>query len=107
MKILVVDTETTGLPRNTSIYETNNWPYIVQLSYILFDINNYIIKKFVIILLKFQIMFLCQNLLSIFTKSRMRFRNKGKNVKIVLNKFKKCCLRADCIVAHNIIFDKM
>ena len=46
MKVLVFDTETTGLPkkRNTSIYETDNWPYIVQLSYILYDTcNNYII----------------------------------------------------------------
>ena len=39
MKVLIFDTETTGLPleRNPSIYASSMWPYIVQLSYILFD----------------------------------------------------------------------
>jgi len=35
MKILVFDTETTGLPeRSSSIKETDKWPYIIQISYI-------------------------------------------------------------------------
>ena len=39
MKLLVFDTETTGLPesRNTSILETSKWPHIVQISWILYD----------------------------------------------------------------------
>ena len=39
MKVLIFDTETTGLPleRNPSIYDSSMWPYIVQLSYILYD----------------------------------------------------------------------
>ena len=39
MKILVFDTETTGLPteRNASIISTDKWPYIVQISYLIFD----------------------------------------------------------------------
>ena len=39
MKLLVFDTETTGLPesRTTSILETSKWPHIVQLSWILYD----------------------------------------------------------------------
>ena len=39
MLILVFDTETTGLPteRNASIFDNDKWPYIVQLSYIIYD----------------------------------------------------------------------
>ena len=41
MKILVFDTETTGLPeRNVSIYDHHKWPHIIQLSYIFYDISN-------------------------------------------------------------------
>ena len=109
MKILVVDTETTGLPkkRNTSIYESNNWPYIVQLSYILFDINNYIIEEICDNIVKIpDNIFMPQFIINIHKISNEISHNEGKNVKIVLNKFKKCCLRADCIVGHNIVFDK-
>ena len=39
MRILIFDTETSGLPqdRNASIISTTRWPYILQLSYILYD----------------------------------------------------------------------
>ena len=39
MKVLVVDTETNGLPKgiNPSITETHNWPHILQISFILYD----------------------------------------------------------------------
>ena len=39
MKVLVFDTETSGLPvgRNPSILETEKWPHMVQLSYIVYD----------------------------------------------------------------------
>ena len=39
MKVLIFDTETSGLPegKNPSIYETEKWPHIIQLSYIIYD----------------------------------------------------------------------
>ena len=39
MKLLVFDTETTGLPleRNASIYKPELWPHIIQISFILYD----------------------------------------------------------------------
>ena len=42
MKILIFDTETSGLPeeRNGSILSTEKWPYVLQLSYILYDTSN-------------------------------------------------------------------
>ena len=39
MKVLVFDTETTGLPteRNASYMDTDKWPHIVQLAFVLYD----------------------------------------------------------------------
>ena len=39
MKVLVFDTETTGLPteRNASIMDLEKWPHILQLSYVVYD----------------------------------------------------------------------
>ncbi len=39
MKVFVFDTETSGLPkgRNPSIYDTDQWPHIMQISYIVYD----------------------------------------------------------------------
>lgn len=53
MKILVFDTETTGLPlkdefnKEPSIYDFDKWPFIIQISYILYNLstNETIIKN--------------------------------------------------------------
>jgi DNA polymerase III epsilon subunit-like protein len=39
MKVFVFDTETSGLPkeRNPSIYDTDKWPHIMQISYIIYN----------------------------------------------------------------------
>ena len=38
MKVLVFDTETTGLPKdNSNIYRTDMWPHVLQLSYLMYD----------------------------------------------------------------------
>ena len=41
MRVLVFDTETTGLPKTKILnkYMLELWPYIVQLSYIIYDID--------------------------------------------------------------------
>ena len=45
MKVLVFDTETTGLITNygDSLYDSHKFPYIVQLSWLLFDTDSHII----------------------------------------------------------------
>ena len=42
MKILVFDTETTGLPteKNASVRDVSKWPHIILLSYVLYDTSN-------------------------------------------------------------------
>ena len=39
MKVLVFDTETSGLPkeRNPSIYDTDKWPHVMQVSFIIYN----------------------------------------------------------------------
>ena len=44
MRIIVIDTETTGLPTTrgnviNDVEELKKWPYIIQLSFIVFDTN--------------------------------------------------------------------
>jgi len=44
---LVVDTETSGLPRNWSApyAKENNWPYIVQIAWVIYDANHKEVKR--------------------------------------------------------------
>ena len=47
MKALILDTETTGLPikRIAKISDYNNWPYIVQISWLICDIETATIES--------------------------------------------------------------
>lgn len=108
MKILVIDTETTGLPkRNTSIYNTNDWPYIIQLSYILFDINKkqFIYKCDEYINLPTNVI-IEENSISIHGISNEMIKNRGVNLKPLLNSLNDILDITDLIVGHNISFDK-
>ena len=107
MKILVFDTETTGLPeKDASIYDKSKWPYIIQLSYILYDIsnnstiikNNYIkINESVII---------SPDSFNIHHISREILDERGINIVPALREFNECLKRCDVVVGHNISFDK-
>jgi energy-coupling factor transporter ATP-binding protein EcfA2 len=50
MKVLVFDTETTGLPPNNREINVNTihtWPHIVQFSYVMYDdVTNRVLKIF-------------------------------------------------------------
>ena len=108
MKVLVFDTETSDLPvKNSSIYETNNWPYILQLSYILLDTdtnkiitykNDYVnIPDHVVI---------SEGSHKIQEISREKCNELGKPILVLLEEFNKCLIDANIIVGHNISFDK-
>ena len=49
MKVLIFDTETTGLPKNfkiPAIVQPNNWPHLVSISWVILDVaTNLIIKQ--------------------------------------------------------------
>lgn len=109
MKVLIFDTETTGLPegKNPSIYETQKWPHIIQLSYIVYDSetndivtleDDYIsIGNDVIIQPESQ---------KIHNISREMLADKGISIEQALEKFNKFSEMSDLLVGHNVSFDK-
>tara|TARA_Y100000816_G_C26026598_1_gene537238 strand:- start:243 stop:902 length:660 start_codon:yes stop_codon:yes gene_type:complete len=107
MKILVFDTETTGLPeKDASIYNFNQWPYIVQLSYIMYDISdNDIITRDYYIKLNSNI--------EITKESQEKhnlthefLQNKGHNIIPVMREFNQALKICHIVIGHNISFDK-
>ena len=108
MKILVFDTETSGLPeRNSSITETHKWPYILQLSYILFcqDSNSVLTQKNVYVAIHPSVE-ITEASQSIHNISREICIKHGSHIRQILNEFNICLQKADRIVGHNISFDK-
>ena len=112
MKILVFDTETTGLPekdefnKEPSIYDFNKWPYIIQISCILYDLstNNTIIKNNYIKLDK-SIVIPPES----FEKHKFThdfLNNNGIDMITALREFNELLKICDIIVGHNISFDK-
>ena len=108
MKILIFDTETTGLPeRNSSINEINKWPHILQLSYILFDqSNNELLTYSNDYILIPPTVEITEKSQSIHNISREICNKNGKSIREVLNRFNICLQKANIIVGHNISFDK-
>jgi DNA polymerase-3 subunit epsilon len=109
MKVLVFDTETTGLPigRNPSIMDAHKWPHILQLSFILFDTETK------------QIITMRDDLIRIPPEveitpgseaihhiSRVMCEANGIHINDALNYFNKALSNADVVVGHNISFDK-
>lgn len=107
MIVLVFDTETTGLPekRDTSIFETDKWPYIVQLSFLLYDVtnNNLLELEDLIINCDIDIPEEATKIHGITTNIS---RIKGIHINTALNVFDNALKKADVVIGHNISFDK-
>lgn len=109
MKVLVFDTETTGLPteRNPSIFDFEKWPYIVQLSYIVYDTNkNIIIENFDNIIKLQDDIDIPEETSKIHGITKEISNTRGMPISIALIKFNKDLQSADVIVGHNLSFDK-
>ena len=109
MKILVFDTETTGLPseRNASIRDVTKWPHIIQLSYILYDID---MKKTLccvddIIKLDDNVE-ISEKSIELHNITRSISNRKGILISEAINNFNMVLETADVVVAHNLSFDK-
>lgn len=108
MRVLVFDTETTGLPKTKIISPDtlNEWPTVVQFSYIIFDTNlndiveskNYIIKVSESILIS-------EDSVKFHGITNEISSKKGVLINEVLNEFFYYLRDVDCIVGHNISFD--
>lgn len=108
MRILVFDTETTGLPikRNGSIDDSSNWPFIIQISWVIYD--TYLKRN-----IEEYDQYIRLNGITISEKSieihgitEEVLENKGICIKIALEEFRKAILKCDLLVGHNIDFDK-
>ena len=109
MKVLVFDTETTGLPigRNPSIRETKKWPHIVQLSCILFDTDtNEIIRSYDTVVKVPDNIKISEESISLHGISRDISNTQGLPVKDVLKEFNQMLIASDKVIGHNISFDK-
>ena len=105
MKILVFDTETNGLPEsyNASIFETDKYPYVMQISYILYDTeqkkiiktSDSYIKNVEIKEESYKINKISQDMI-----------NNGEDIINVLNDFIETVKNCDLLIAHNYSFDK-
>lgn len=109
MKILIFDTETTGLPieRNPLIKETKKWPYIIQFSFILYDIQNSAILDLMneIICLDDSIQ-ISEKSIEIHKITKEMSKEKGISIVDSLNRFNEALLNCDMVIAHNLDFDK-
>lgn len=108
MKVLVFDTETTGLPpKRISTRETYRFPYVVQLSWMVFDMgSNKITGLYDHIIQLPQNMEITEEVANIHGINTELMREKGETVLPILEKFKQDVLNATIVVAHNIAFDK-
>ena len=106
MKCLIFDVETTGLIKRDKKTGKKNYPYVVQLSWIVYDSDNRMVEKekdYVIRLPEYVLIPKeCEEVHGI---SNRRMRAEGQNVKVVLNYFSKDLNQCDMLVAHNITFD--
>jgi hypothetical protein len=108
MRVLIFDTETTGLPKSKFLDGENLhlWPYIVQFSYVILDISlNQIIKvKDEIIKIPSSII-ITEDTYKIHGITNEISNEKGLSIEIIMDDFFADILDIDLIVAHNLIFD--
>jgi DNA polymerase III epsilon subunit-like protein len=108
MKILVFDTETTGLPKkNASILDSTDWPYIVQFSYILYDTSNHTVFTYLNDIVKIpDYIEISKESINIHKITKEKTLEDGVNIKDILTNFNLVVKNSDLIIAHNIEFDK-
>jgi DNA polymerase III epsilon subunit-like protein len=109
MKVLVFDTETTGLPteKNASILDVEKWPYIIQLSYILFDTDQKNILKYKDEIIKLpELIYPSARSVELHGITKEKSNKVGRNIESVLLDFNHCLSDCDYVIGHNLSFDK-
>lgn len=111
MRILVVDTETSGLPpkeffNKVSLTSINMWPYIIQLSYIVYDTHIHDIDNITDNLIKIpKHVNLREESIRINGITNIMCENRGIPIYQALVEFNNVCQNVDIIVGHNLDFD--
>lgn len=104
---LFFDTETTGLPRNwkAPVDDLNNWPRLVQIAWLQFDMDGNEIggESFII---KPEGFIIPDDVSKIHGISNEKAIDEGKELHLILNVFYDLILRSSYLVAHNMSFDE-
>ncbi|HBF88445.1 MAG TPA: 3'-5' exonuclease [Bacteroidales bacterium] len=104
---LFFDTETTGLPKSwkAPVTDLNNWPRLVQLAFLLYDINGNKITEgdFIIKPEGFTIPADASKIHGISTQKALE---EGHKLYTVLEQFQALINESEFLVAHNISFDE-
>tara|TARA_B110000908_G_scaffold170733_1_gene231180 strand:- start:58 stop:705 length:648 start_codon:yes stop_codon:yes gene_type:complete len=109
MKLIVFDTETTGLiPKKSSLYSKKvNNPYIVQLSWLVFDtIENKLDGTYDYIVKLPEGITIPKEASDIHKITNEIMKEKGHDIGCVLGKFYNDLIKCNMLIAHNITFDK-
>lgn len=108
MRILVFDTETTGLPKSRTLDQANLhlWPHIVQFSYIVYDISSNIIVKIVDELIKLpENVVIPDDCVKIHGITNNMCESRGKDIEKILSEFYDDFNICERIIGHNLSFD--
>ena len=105
MKLLIFDTETTGLPKSRNdASEPNNWPHIVSISWVILDTDTNNILKQKSFIIKPMFWEIPAESIAIHGITHEHAMADGVNLKYVMSEFLN--ERYDYLVAHNMRFDK-
>jgi DNA polymerase III epsilon subunit-like protein len=108
MRILVFDTETTGLPQSKIINPDTLqlWPYIVQFSYVIYDTNvNDIVESIDEIVKVKKGIVITEESIKIHGITNKMSKDKGLKVDKLLDEFFNDLRNVDQLVGHNVSFD--
>ena len=109
MKVIVFDTETTGLPEdyNAMVTDSAKWPFVVQLSYIVYDTDTKEILDFTDRIIKLDpSVIISPESIAVHKITAERSQQEGKPIREVLAEFMEALKDVDLVVGHNVIFDK-
>ena len=109
MKVLVFDTETSGLPkeRNPSIYDADKWPHVMQISYIIYDTETGDLVETYDTYIKLNTWIVVDPVSEgIHGITREMMDQKGVPIQEALIRLRDALGKVDLCVGHNVSFDK-
>lgn len=110
-RVLIFDVETTGLlPKGFSQnylkhYPIHNLPYVVQLSYLVYDFSSKSIVEIFNTYVDAPVE-IPPEITKLTGISKKMCQTQGMEMRDVLNKFYQAYIGCDCIIAHNLGFDR-
>jgi len=106
MKLLIFDTETTGLPKthDSAFRGPNNWPHLVSISWVILNVDTNTIEKTRDYIIYPEDWVIPDESTKIHGISHADAIAKGKDLHSVMIEFNS--EQYDCLVAHNLHFDE-